>query len=46
MEMFNSIKSAAIHEIAFRRLRIKEKIVFTHIAEKITALNRALYLEE
>ena len=44
--MFNSIKSAAIHEIARKRLTINEKIVFNQSAEKITALNRTLYLKE
>ena len=46
MEIFNRTKSAAICEIALKRLNMNEKIVFNQIAEKITALNRALYLEE
>ena len=44
--MFNNTRSAAIQEIAFKRLKTNEKIVFAQIAENITALNKALYRED
>ena len=46
MEIFNRTKSAAICEIARKRVNMNEKMVFNQIAEKITALNRVLYLKE
>ena len=36
MEIFNRTKSAAICEIARKRVNMNEKIVFNQIAEKIT----------